>query len=316
VDKLEHLLSDLEIVNASRAEAIARGEWTPGHDARRDRVRKLVNEYVQELLKAERERCAALCMAHYHDCILSSDRKEAFLDVAREIRGLVESPYVAVMALRADVLCHVSDLEARHARDLADAERTASERWAAHYYSQWQTEHNRAETAERERDEALRELDSVANLQLTTERKLAETVRGMTSWYVKNRARARLWKRAAKMYRKRGDDFAAICSTTARERDGLKARLRCCDCCEPIVSGDVTCGLCSNFETNTLIDRAQKAEKERDELRAKLERWETCKRDLQVAVGLLHMLDDHDARHPDVAAFLDEYEARVPESER
>jgi hypothetical protein len=32
--------------------------------------------------------------------------------------------------------------------------------------------------------------------------------------------------------------------------------------------------------------------------------------DLSRAIELLHMLDNQDARHPDVAAFLDEYEGR------
>jgi hypothetical protein len=32
--------------------------------------------------------------------------------------------------------------------------------------------------------------------------------------------------------------------------------------------------------------------------------------DLSRAIELLHMLDNHAARHPDVAAFLDEYEVR------
>jgi hypothetical protein len=38
--------------------------------------------------------------------------------------------------------------------------------------------------------------------------------------------------------------------------------------------------------------------------------------DLARAIQLLHMLDDQDARHPDVAAFLDEYESRAQEPRR
>ena len=36
----------------------------------------------------------------------------------------------------------------------------------------------------------------------------------------------------------------------------------------------------------------------------------TLEADLSRAVTLLHMTDNQDARHPDVAAFLDEYEGR------
>ena len=83
VDELEHLLSDLEIVNASRAEAIARGEWTPEHDARRDRVRKLVNEHISELLTLERKRCARVAKKA---CVHIFDNKECAEEVAAKIR--------------------------------------------------------------------------------------------------------------------------------------------------------------------------------------------------------------------------------------
>jgi hypothetical protein len=125
---------------------------------------------------------------------------------------------------------------------------------------------DRAETAERERDEALRELDSVANLQLTTERKLAETVRGMTSWYVKNRARARLWKRAAKANRKRYNGARLVCAQLARERDELREKLHVS---ESAMAHELN-------RSAALREQATIAERGLALALARLERWESA----------------------------------------